>query len=155
MENKNELTGVKGWLLLLCLNLTILDPLSMLIHLLVVSNLAKPYFHTHRNLFSLILINGIFNIALISYSIYAGISLWRVYRGAVGIAKKYFIFLFFYSLIALFFPYLFGVSENTLKKIGNNNILSTFLNMGYALIWYVYLSVSKRVKNTYSTEVNT
>jgi len=145
MENSNQYIGVKGWLLLLCLSLTIFDPLSMLIHTLLVSSLAKPYFTTHKNLFYLIFINGIFNIALITYSIYAGICLWRLYKGAVGIAKKYFIFLFFYSLIGAFLPYLFGVSETSFIK----NIFNTILNMGYAVIWYVYLSVSKRVKNTY------
>ncbi|HPP05780.1 MAG TPA: DUF2569 family protein [Syntrophorhabdaceae bacterium] len=149
MENKNQYTGVKGWLLLLCLSLTIFDPLSMLIHMFLVSSLAKPFFHTHRNLFYLIFINGVLNIALITYSIYAGICLWRIYKGAVGTAKKYFIFLFLYSLISGFFPYLFGVSEISHKRLGDNNILNTILNMGYAVIWYVYLSVSKRVKNTY------
>ncbi|HOP85696.1 MAG TPA: DUF2569 family protein [Syntrophorhabdaceae bacterium] len=145
MKNSNQYIGIKGWLLLLCLSLTIFDPISMFIYTLLVSSLTKPYFSTYKNLFYLILINGIFNIALITYSIYAGICLWKQYKGAVSIAKKYFIFLFFYSLIGAFLPYFFGVYKTPFKK----NIFNTILNMGYAIIWYVYLSVSKRVKNTY------
>lgn len=152
MQTADRYRGVKGWLLFLCISLTILDPLSMLINLMIVSSIAKPYFHTHKDLFYLVFINGVFNIGLITYSIYAGICLWRLYREAVGIAKKYFIILFFYSLITVFLPKLLGVSDGAHKKIDDNNFFNTLLNMAYASVWYVYLSVSRRVKHTYKIE---
>lgn len=154
IQDKNKPIGIKGWLLLLCLCLTIIDPLSMAINLMIGSSLAKPFFHIHRHLFYLIFINGMFNIALITFSVYAGVLLWKQYKGAVATGKKYFIFLFFYSLIAQYLPDILGIPENIYKKIHDNSIFTTILNMAYAVAWYVYLSRSKRVKNTYSIEEN-
>ena len=39
-----ELKGVRGWLLFLCVTLTVLDPSAVLINLFIVADAAKPYF---------------------------------------------------------------------------------------------------------------
>ncbi len=142
--------GIKGWLLLLCITLTILDPVSMLLNLFAASNLAKPFFETHKNLFNLILVSGIFTIGLIIFSIYAGLCLWRLTANAVSIAKKYFKSIFVYSAVAIFLPDIFGVSEDIYKKIGGNHVLNSLITMCYAIAWYIYLSKSKRVRFTYN-----
>jgi len=142
--------GVKGWLLLLCLSLTFLDPLSMLFNLFVLSNLTRPYFETYKGLFNLILVNGIFTIGLVVFSIYAGVSLWRLTAHAVHTAKRYFMSIFFYSILTIFLPDIFGVSENIYKKFGGNNMLNSIITMCYATLWYIYLTKSKRVRYTYN-----
>ncbi len=144
--------GIKGWLLLLCISLTILDPATMLLNLFIMSNLAKPFFETHRNLFNLILANGIFTTGLMVFSIYAGLSLWRLAVNAVVTAKRYFKAIFIYSGVTIFLPDIFGVSDNLYKKFGGNNLLNSLITMCYAIIWYLYLTKSKRVRWTYNQQ---
>jgi len=80
---------VKGWLLLLCINLSILDPFANLFNLAIGTHLGRQYFEQNPALQKLMVINGVCSIALAVYSIYAGISLWRVLSNAVITAKKY------------------------------------------------------------------
>lgn len=141
--------GVKGWLLLLCISLTILDPATMLLNLFIMSDIAKSLFGTNKNLFYMIFINGIFTTGLMVFSIYAGLSLWRLTINAVMTAKRYLKSIFIYSAITILLPYIFGVSEIHYKKFGGNNWLNSIITMCYAMIWYIYLIKSKRVKWTY------
>lgn len=150
MDNyENRYKGVKGWLLLLCINLTILDPGSIFFNLIVVTNLAKPYFDTYQGLFRLIIINGICSIGLMVFSIYAGMSLWRLSANAVNIAKKYLMSVFFYSALAVFLPDLLGIPEKAYSKFAGNTLLNSIVTMCYVTIWYIYLNRSKRVRATF------
>jgi len=144
-----ELKGAKGWLLLLCVNLTILDPFANLFNLAIGTHFSRPYFDQHPVLQKLILINGVCSIGLAVFSIYAGISLWKVLPDAVAIAKKYLGSAFLYSIFSLFLPYLIGLSEEIRKEIGATNLLNSFVTTFYLYAWYQYLKRSKRVRATY------
>ena len=109
--------GVKGWLLLLCVSMAILTPLTGLISLMAVTDALKPYFDQDPALFKLVLISGICNICLLVYSMYAGVSLWRVAPNAVTSAKRYLVVLFHYSFFSIFLPQLVGLSEKTQTEI--------------------------------------
>ena len=95
------------------------------------------------------LINGVCSIGLAVFSIYAGISLWKVLPNAVAIAKKYLGSAFLYSIFSLFLPYLIGLSEEIRKEIGATNLLNSFVTTFYLYAWYQYLKRSKRVRATY------
>ena len=101
---QSDLKGVKGWLLLLCINLSILDPFANLLNLAIGTHLGRPYFDQNPALQKLMVINGVCSIALAVYSIYAGISLWKVLPNAVTTAKKYLGAAFAYSILSLFLP---------------------------------------------------
>lgn len=141
--------GVKGWLLLLCVSMTILTPMTGFISLIAVSDTLKPYFDQDPALFKLVLIEGICNICLLVYSMYAGLSLWRVSPNAVPSAKKYLLVLFHYSFFSIFLPQLVGLSEKTLTEIYKTSPLLNLIVMLEAFMWYLYLRKSKRVKATY------
>jgi len=141
--------GVKGWLLILCLNVTILDPLTMLLTVFLVTNATKPYFGEHPELFRLCLASGICRMALAVFSIYAGLALWRISPGAVSIAKKYLLAVVLYSLVVSSLPVIVGMPRESYQEFAGQTVFNSFLTMGYAVAWYVYLQRSKRVKATY------
>ena len=145
-----QFKGVRGWLLLLCVNLTILDPFSILFNLIFVTNLSKPYFDKQAGLLKLIFINGTCSIGLAVFSIYAGVSLWKVLPSAPAVAKKYLLAVSIYSIISLFIPALVGLTDESDKSLSGNNIINGLLTILYATVWYLYLKKSRRVQITYN-----
>ena len=147
----SQLKGVKGWLLLLSISLTFLDPFSILFNLIFITNVLKPQFDKQPELLRLILVNGTCSIGLAVLSVYAGISLWRILPNAVTTAKKYFLAVASYSIISMIIPKLVGVSDQSSKDFFGSNVISSLLTMSYAVAWYLYLTKSKRVKVTYES----
>jgi hypothetical protein len=141
--------GVKGWLLLLSVSMAILTPMTGLTSIMAVTNELKPYFDQDPALFKLVLISGICNISLLVYSMYAGVSLWRVSPNAAASAKRYLVVLFHYSFFSIFLPQLVGLSEKIRLEIYKDNPLYNLIVMLEACMWYFYLRKSKRVKATY------
>lgn len=141
--------GVRGWLLLLCVTLTLLDPLAAFLNITYTTHLAKPHFHHVTGLTRLVLISGAASIALAIFSLYAGISLWKVAPGAVLTAKKYLLTVLAYSLFSLALPSLAGLSAEYREKILEGSFLTNLPTGVYVLAWYLYLERSKRVRATY------
>ena len=141
--------GVRGWLLLLSVSLTILDPLAGFINIIAATDALKPYFDQDQALFKLVLIGGVCNICLLVYSMYTGMALWRISPNAVMNAKKYFLVLFHYSFFSIFLPQLVGLSEKTQTEIYKASPIGNLIVMLYATMWYFYMRKSKRVKATY------
>ncbi len=145
-----ELTGVRGWLLLFCFALTILDPSAVVINLFTAADAAKPYFAHDPGLFRLILTNGVIGIALSVFSLYAGISMWKRLPGAPAVARKYLLAVVAYSLVAPFLPLLLGPT-----KLGGSQesfsltCLNSIFTIMYAAAWYLYLKRSRRVRAVY------
>jgi hypothetical protein len=141
--------GVQGWLLLLCINLSILDPFAALLNLAITTNATKPLFEQHPSFLRLLLINGTCSIGLAVFSIYAGISLWRVLPRAVITARKYLSLAVLYAIVSLFLPLLTGLPENVRKQIGGASLLNSVVTAAYLTVWYQYLKRSRRVAATY------
>ncbi len=147
-----DYSGVKGWLLMLCVTLTILDPLTGFFTLMGITNLLKPHFNEDPGLFKIVLIQGICSTCLIVYSMYAGVSLWKIVPKALTTAKQYLRLLFCYSFFAIFLPVLVGLSEKTQTDFYKMNPLNNILVMAYVSIWYLYLLKSRRVRATYGED---
>ncbi|MBP1732269.1 MAG: hypothetical protein H6Q55_2698 [Deltaproteobacteria bacterium] len=143
--------GVKGWLLILCLSLTIFDPLAMLLSLFSITDAAKPLFDQYPGLLRLVVVSGVCRLAIAVSSIYAGLALWRVTPGAVGIARKYLMAVFLYTVFAFFLPAVVGLPEDLAQEIAGSSFVAGTLTISYAVIWFLYLSHSRRVKVTYQT----
>jgi hypothetical protein len=148
-----QLKGVKGWLLLMCISLTILDPSSIVLNSIIMTNLTKPYFDKHVELLRMVLINGTCSIGLAVFSIYTGLSLWKVLPNALTTAKKYLIAISLYSVFSLFLPALVGFQAGSIKGISGSNIFNSLLTILYASAWYLYLKKSRRVKATYGSNL--
>ncbi len=152
-ETSLQLKGVKGWLLLMCISLTILDPSSIILNSIIMTNLTKPYFDKHAELLKMVLINGTCSIGLAVFSIYTGLSLWKVLPNALTTAKKYLIAISLYSVFSLFLPVLAGFQAESIKGISGSNVFNSLLTILYASVWYLYLKKSGRVKATYGSNL--
>jgi Protein of unknown function (DUF2569) len=141
--------GVRGWLLLLCLNIAVLDPLTMLLTIFLVTNATKPYFGEHPELLRLCLASGVCRLALAVFSVYAGIGLWKIVPGALSVAKKYLLAVVLYAVVASSLPIIVGVPRESYQEFAGQSAFNSFLTMAYAIAWYLYLQHSKRVKATY------
>ena len=151
MEAANpKLKGVRGWLLLLCLNLAVFDPSAVLVNLFMAAHSTGSDFDRHPELFRLTLIGGVPRIALMVFSLYAGLCLWKMAPGAVAVARKYLVCLFFFSVFSLFLPDMAGVTEDLYPGLSAVNDINVMITTAYVAVWYLYLGVSKRVRATYS-----
>ena len=90
--------------MLLCLNLAVFDPVAVLLNLFMATDSTGNDFTHHPELLRLSLIGGIPRIGLMVFSLYAGLNLWKTTPGAVAVARKYLICLFFFSIFSLFLP---------------------------------------------------
>jgi hypothetical protein len=144
-----ELRGVKGWLLLLCLLLTIFDPFVIIATLFVVSDGMAARHDVGRDMFRLVLVTGVLKIALAVFSLYAGVSLWRILPRAVALARAYLVAVALSSVALLFLPALFGRAVTLSKALSQEDIFNVMLTVIYAFLWLAYLARSKRVQATY------
>lgn len=124
------LYGVRGWLLFLCISLTIIYPLFGIVDIMFAFELLHPL---------VVLIES----SMIAASIYAGCSLWSIKPKAVKVAKGY-------LLVALVFGFISAaIQSSTNMTFGREMFEAAFKGLIYVLIWYPYLIYSKRVRATY------
>lgn len=129
--------GVGGWLLLFCVDLTILSPIENGLQLLIdVTNEYNPF---------QLIVRIAFSVAPFGYGIFAGIMLWLVRPKAVGHGKTYLIISLCTALL-----------ESGMAVIENKGRLPSFFDLvtaiaSFAIRW-TYLLQSRRVRNTYFAE---
>jgi hypothetical protein len=141
--------GVKGWLLLFCVSITILDPIAAVVNLFIVADLTKPLFEKSPALLRLVSVSGTFTIGLTVFGIYTGLSMWKVLPGAVKMGRMYLLSVFYYSIFAIYLPSLMGITGDSLKELRDASLINNIRTIIYIAVWYIYLKRSKRVKATY------
>jgi hypothetical protein len=137
----SDLVGVYGWLLFLCVALTLLHPISCLD---IASKAARNSVTTHSitltTLFRLLFVTS-FYVGLALYSFTAGLKLFRRVPGAVRFTKNYLVISTISVLTLQSILYGLGLHiELGLVFVGR---------IGYFLLWYSYLLTSRRVEYTY------
>jgi len=150
-EARGQYYGVGGWLLLLCIGMTILGPFLSLMAIareVTESNKISAYI---PEIETAVKIEAAFTIILISLSIYAGISLWAIRPKAVLKAKLYLILLPILSILSIF------LTESVLPQSVKDafireSIYPLIRTVLYAVFWFLYLSNSQRVAETYADQ---
>jgi hypothetical protein len=141
--------GVRGWLLLFCLSMTV-RPLIMVYTLAV----QIPAFATQADPKAILLLYYCLSIAIVCFGLYSALLLWTVNHRAPTVAKVYlFAFLIYWTLVALF-TFLLPPGEQTTRLAAFFRILQKQLLAAvfYSLLWLTYLYRSERVANTYAPE---
>jgi hypothetical protein len=145
-------TGVGGWLAFLCFALVVGVPLRSMFNLigayLAVSRLTGKNLTTFQNM---LICDAAIHIPVAILSARAGIALWKKWPGAVGTAKNFLIIALLCSLLSSFLALAWSTSLADEIRTGMMpeimlSVIQSFIFFG---IWYSYLSVSKRVSNTY------
>jgi len=151
-STKPQYKGVGGWLLFLCLALTVFGPLSTLGVVTISFNQVSSFFDLYPGLMVITAIDAVLSLILSAFSIYAGIGLWRVRSGAVQMAKRYLLCVAGYLVVAAILPFMSGVPSAGDNAMIMGALTGTCRGLLFIVIWYSYLNKSKRVRNTYSSD---
>ncbi len=133
--------GVVGWLLFLCLSLTLLVPVVQgRIAWTALRNLATTSLTTHGTMLRLASVGAIY-AGLTIFSFCAGLLLWLEEPRGVSVAKAY---LWVSPTLVIPLPIILalaGVRVDLARVV--------VWRLTYSVVWYAYLSTSKRVRETY------
>ncbi len=138
---------VSGWLLALCLILTVVFPATSLYR--IISHTIPTAIGAHTlNRIVLLSVYSLLFSALAVLSFMAGLRLWLVKPHAVGFARR---FLLTYMIAnAAYFVFWIAVIRPTTQvayaEMGWYHIVGPAASV---FLWYTYLGHSKRVRSTY------
>src|SRR5579872_5484959 len=158
ISNRAAPSGVRGWLLLFVLTLVVFGPSFHIVNFLrsyrhtieVIARLSHPYSH-----YLFYIIEQLAGVALYGYGILAGIRLWKTRPAALMHAKRFLLLMVLYHLAD------FAVAVNlswildppgTVARYLPHAFLRQMRNLVYPVVWYSYLLMSKRVRNTFLSE---
>jgi hypothetical protein len=148
-DDVSRYRGVGGWLLLLCVGLTIIGPLVRLSGI-GSSMTALPRISALFPLMvTLIYAENICSLIIGAFSVYAGYSLWAVKSNAVYKAKAFLVALVIFAVFDLFLIYMTELPAGIVKEVSAQGIFGLAQSVIYAGVWFAYLSQSKRVRATY------
>jgi hypothetical protein len=144
-----QLDGVKGWLLILCLILILVNPVASISNIYSSFKIASPFFKVYPGLRVITITDGILSIGIICFSIYAGISLWRIRPNGVAIVKAFLLLFMGYAVVANILPFLAGLPANANEAMIAQAFIGVLRSAIFVFIWYMYLEKSKRVCATF------
>ncbi len=140
---------VGGWLLLLCVLLTVITPIRTSYNLIIGYHAVAQYFELVTTIETLFYIDAFLSSIIIVLSIRAGWALWSIKPGAVKIAKNYLLIYLGYVFIISLLPFTAGLSPEINRAMIPGIVEAAVYKLVFFGVWYSYLSVSKRVKATY------
>jgi len=152
IENKakDAALKVKGWLLFICINMIVVNPLWQIISQFNTYTIidSMGFVNAVEGLETLFYIIWIYNAILMFFSIKAGLGLVNVKAGAVDTAKKFLrnyaiYFVVQFPLTSIISPAYFDLCSDAL--LSSSMMSLVIIGLGY---WY--LSVSKKVKEIYT-----
>jgi len=143
--------GIGGWLLFLCISLTIITPAYAALSLFMFWREVSPFFSNNpdlRTAFHFFVAGSVF---VCGYGVYAGYRLWVLKSDAVAKAKTYLWISLCFSVFGTIAFIVMADLPTTgalayLQTAGIKDVLKGFIPFA---IWYAYLKSSKRVRNTY------
>jgi CHASE2 domain-containing sensor protein len=138
----NNLRGVSGWLLIFCISLTFVAPVTqVLVAAKAIRNLATARVPI-QTLLRLGSVGAIYS-GLTILSCMAGVMLWMRKPNAVNVAKAYLVIGAALPIAVFLLMDLAGMHVPLIRTIFNRLV--------YSVVWYSYLKASRRVKLTYGT----
>jgi hypothetical protein len=147
------LRGVGGWLLLLVVGMTILNPLATLHNLLQGYDKIATYADRFPGLLSVAKADIVLSSVLMCLSIYAGVLLWGVRPAALKAAKVYFLAYLAYSVLVLIVVATADLPSQAAANMTASAFGQVFGAIIYVAIWWSYLNRSRRVKATYAVSL--
>ena len=150
--SQRQYKGIRGWLLLLCVNLTIFNPIVTVVNIASNYSANAGHFDQFPNLRILTALDVVLALGVMAFSVYAGVALWRVQPRAVQTAKNYYLCFLAYAVIAATFPFMSGLPSEEISAILKGNVKIVGRTAVEVAIFSLYLHRSKRVKATYALQ---
>jgi serine/threonine protein kinase len=141
--------GVQGWLLLLCVALTVISPLISIFAILKSYNETSQHFVEFPGLKVTTHVDIFLSLALIMLSIRAGVILWQGRPRAVQTARRYFYLSLGYLVVAVMLPFSAGLPSEVNGAMADEALIQMPQYVFGPVIWLLYLSKSKRVRATF------
>ena len=129
-----EKSGVRGWLLLLCILLTVVKGFGFLV------TLVQAIGHSETSL-----LYGFYALYF-ALGTLAGVLLWAKARIAVTFAKSYYVIQPY--AVSLFWIRMMTIDPSTTSQ-GPSVIIQAAV---FSVVWFSYLTFSRRVRNTYNVD---
>jgi hypothetical protein len=151
LSTPNDLVGVRGWLLFLCISWTILSPAFSLFVIGVTLNEIPsllPYSNIAPLAVPMTVIDSVLGLGVVAFSIVAGIRLWTVQPRAVSLARSYLIALAAYTIVSSGLNY-FAVPPAFSTRTAADFLAPAVRQLAYTAIWLAYFARSERVAVTY------
>lgn len=150
-SSNEDLKGVEGWLLLLCWVLTFVSPLLMVWQIGTEWKEVSPAFAALPILRTMVIVETALNLLMMTFSIWAGVSLWKLKPNAVRIAKSYFVTALIYSIAMPFIlTGLVDLPSEMSRAVESEGAKQAGRGLMTSVIWLWYLGRSKRVRATYA-----
>lgn len=142
--------GVEGWLLVLCLMLTVVAPLAAVALSLNKYLAAAPLFAGSPGLLLATWAAIAMRVGAVAFGIHAGLRLWAIRPGAVGAAKLALLLGLGASAVAtvVHISAVTGAHGRLLHEVTVGMIPS----LAFFIAWFAYLNKSTRVQATYMDE---
>lgn len=159
-----ELKGVGGFLLLLCIRFTIISPLFTIIVLFYAistsKKIADEFAQTPKITVVGVAIGCLVYIVPEIFGVYAGVTLWAIRKRAVRLAKIATLIFIGVNILNIIVFLFLGQTSSLLESkfsLVKANAQDPALwwevaRLGGNVMWYAYLSKSKRIKNTYGEQ---
>jgi hypothetical protein len=141
------LPEISGWLLVLCLLLTLVSPAAGLYT--IVWHVLPELLQVHRLPITVLSANHcVLFIPLAGFSFIAGMKLWRVKPGAVRFARSYLVSYLITNFAYFLFWALLIWPKNSLSfaAMAWHHVAGPIPSM---FLWYSYLEHSKRIRATF------
>ena len=146
----NKFVGVKGWLLLFCIILTIIVPLGSFFNLYAGWIDTYEYFDEISGLNTFVYADSLLSILLVLLSVRAGIALWKIKPRAIIITRNYLLIFLGYTILSTqFLANISGLSDDIIESMRPEMQKLLIDGVVFFAIWYSYLGFSRRVKATY------
>jgi Protein of unknown function (DUF2569) len=142
-----ELKGVRGWLLIFCLTMTVRP-------LITFYTLTEqfPVFTSSADPKAIRILYVCLSIAIVCFGWYSAFLLWTTNSRAVSVAKVYLFATLFYWILLAVMPFLLSPDAQTTPLALFFRAMQKGLpaSVVYFSVWMAYLCKSKRVANTYA-----
>jgi len=109
--------GIGGWLLLVCLGLTVFSPLMTITTLGSTYQEVSPIFGQFPGLRTITILVFILSAGVTCFGIYAGATLWQKTPGTVRTAKRYLVVLLLYTVVVSILPFMAGLPSQVNKAM--------------------------------------
>ncbi len=148
--NVGPSVGVRGWLLVLCLMLTVVGPLisaGLWVHQV---DLAMAHIQKPHGLPAALLISTLIELGSVVFGMYAGYQLWRIQPGALSTGKKALLLGLAADVIAGVLQAAAGPAVWLDSALLNGVTASLMPSLIFFTLGFGYLNKSARVQAIYS-----
>lgn len=141
--------GVRGWLLVFCLMLTVVGPLisSWLMAERYLS--LEPFFAASRSIEAALFISIAIEACSVGFGVYAGIRLWSIRPGAVNTAKRALLIGLAANVVTTALLIATGPASNAEGRLLHEVTMKLIPDFIFFTVCFAYLNKSTRVHVTY------